>query len=301
MGHVVNPISYRLYNVRYWNNNWFVNNFGNFSYLINQDILLNRFCRKLLLNHYNSVSVGLIFLNFKVIRSFDSVRLYFYIHDSFLDLLFDSLKREKNFLLVRKRVFRKFFRRYKRWITKNRGVFPLTFKKIKRLKRSLVLRYSKKFLFNFLKNKLLRLFWNNFKLIFTFHLKKFFGEIINPRVYILGISKSNVNSSIISEFFFIRLKQYYTIWEVLKNVNFLFRGLMRRNIIKGYKITCSGRFSRKQRTTYSWKCFGSLGSSSVKARLDYNFKTIALKYSSCTIKVWIRLTQKKIKLFDFIV
>jgi ribosomal protein S3 len=301
MGHVVNPISYRLYNVRYWNNNWFVNNFGNFSYLINQDILLNRFCRKILLNHYNSVSVGLIFLNFKVIRSFDSVRLYFYIHDSFLDLLFDSLKREKNFLLVRKRVFRKFFRRYKRWITKNRGVFPLTFKKIKRLKRGLVLRYSKKFLFNFLKNKLLRLFWNNFKLIFTFHLKKFFGEIINPRVYILGISKSNVNSSIISEFFFIRLKQYYTIWEVLKNVNFLFRGLMRRNIIKGYKITCSGRFSRKQRTTYSWKCFGSLGSSSVKARLDYNFKTIALKYSSCTIKVWIRLTQKKIKLFDFIV
>lgn len=62
----------------------------------------------------------------------------------------------------------------------------------------------------------------------------------------------NVNASIISEFFFIRLKQYYTIWEVLKNINFLFRILMRKKkIVRGYKIMCSGRFSRKQRATYN--------------------------------------------------
>jgi ribosomal protein S3 len=117
----------------------------------------------------------------------------------------------------------------------------------------------------------------------------------------LGMCKSNVNSSIIGEFFFIRLRQYYTIWEVLKNVNFLFKGLMRNNVVKGYKITCSGRFSRKQRTTYSWKSFGSLGTSSMKSKLDYSYKTIALKYSACSVKVWIRLTGKKMKLFDFVV
>lgn len=96
----------------------------------------------------------------------------------------------------------------------------------------------------------------------------------------------NVNANIISEFFFIRLTQYYTIWEVLRNINFLFKSLMRgKRLVKGYKITCSGRFSRKQRTTYSWKAFGSLAFSTVKSKLDYSYKTIALKYSACTIKV----------------
>lgn len=102
----------------------------------------------------------------------------------------------------------------------------------------------------------------------------------------MGLSKMNVNASIISEFFFIRLKQYYTIWEVLKNINFLFRILMRKKrIVRGYKIMCSGRFSRKQRATYNWKSFGSLALSTVKSKLDYSYRTIALKYSSITIKV----------------
>lgn len=112
----------------------------------------------------------------------------------------------------------------------------------------------------------------------------------------------NVNANIISEFFFIRLKQYYTIWEVLKNINYLFKILMRKKkIVKGYKITCSGRFSRKQRATYSWKSFGSLALSTMKSKLDYSYRTIALKYSSCTIKVWVRLNKKRNKLVDFII
>jgi ribosomal protein S3 len=156
-------------------------------------------------------------------------------------------------------------------------------------------------MFIFLKNKILKLFWGNFKLVLSFYLKKFFHSFTSPNLFILGLSKKNVNASIISEFFLIRLKQYYTIWEVLKNINFLFKGLMRKNMVRGYKITCSGRFSRKQRTTYSWKSFGSLGLSSMKSKLDYSYKTIALKYSSCTIKVWVRLGAKKNKSVEFVV
>lgn len=76
---------------------------------------------------------------------------------------------------------------------------------------------------------------------------------------------------------------------------------MRKGTVRGYKITCSGRFSRKQRATYSWKSFGSLGLSSMKSKLDYSYKTIALKYSSCTIKVWVRLGSTKGKIFDFVI
>jgi ribosomal protein S3 len=137
-----------------------------------------------------------------------------------------------------------------------------------------------------------------------FYLKKIAVSTPSVNVFVVGLSKLNVNANIISEFFFIRLKQYYTIWEVLKNINYLFRSLMhkRRRIVKGYRITCSGRFTRKQRATYSCKTFGSLALSSMRSKLDYSYRTIALKYSACTIKVWVRLNRKKKKrLVDFVV
>lgn len=85
-----------------------------------------------------------------------------------------------------------------------------------------------------------------------FYLQKFDLSSSIKKFFVIGLSKMNVNANIIGEFFFIRLTQYYTIWEVLKNINYLFRSLMKKKkLVKGYKITCSGRFSRKQRTTYS--------------------------------------------------
>lgn len=170
------------------------------------------------------------------------------------------------------------------------------------LKKRVFLKYSRKLFFLFIKNKILKVYWNTLKGLMAFYLKRFNLTGVQPKIFILGLSKMNVNASIVSEFFFIRLTQYYTIWEVLKNINFLFRSLMgKKKIVKGYKITCSGRFSRKQRATYSWKSFGSLAFSTVKSKLDYSTRTIALKYSSCTIKVWVRLGRKKKNLVDFVV
>lgn len=297
MGHVINPLSYRLYNTRYWNNNWSVYNKNNYSYILTQDVMLDNFFKKILIKHFNSVHLGLIFLNTKIVRYFDSVNIYLYVHDSLLDLFFFNFKKNKVFLKLRKKFFKKISKRYR--LSSFRPA--LSSKKLKILKKRTVSSYSKRFMFTFLKNKVLRSFWGNFKALLHFHLNKFFRNFTALNIFILGLSKKNVNANIISEFFLIRLRQFYTVWEVLKNVNFLFKGLMRRNIIRGYKITCSGRFSRKQRTTYSWKSFGSLGFSSVKSRLDYSYKTIALKYSSCTVKVWVRMGNIKGKLIDFII
>lgn len=55
----------------------------------------------------------------------------------------------------------------------------------------------------------------------------------------------------IGQFFNLRLKQYYTIWEIFRSINFYFRTLIyKKKIMSGYKIAFSGRFSRKQRTSY---------------------------------------------------
>lgn len=89
------------------------------------------------------------------------------------------------------------------------------------------MKYARKFFFLFLKNKILRVYWSNFKMLVLFYLKKLV-KISRSSIFVLGLSKMNVNANIISEFFFIRLKQYYTIWEVLKNINYLFKILMRK-------------------------------------------------------------------------
>jgi len=42
------------------------------------------------------------------------------------------------------------------------------------------------------------------------HLKRIVSVGFNE-IFVMGLSKMDVNANIISEFFFIRLKQYYTI------------------------------------------------------------------------------------------
>jgi hypothetical protein len=195
-------------------------------------------------------AAGVIFVNLKIIRSFDDVSFYIYIHDSFLDLLFFNLKKNRRFVMMRKLLARKFYRKYRK-IVRKKYKLSKRLKVISFLKKKLVLRYGKKLFFLFIKNKILRFYWINFKILLLTYLKRFSISSFN-RIFVFGLSKMNVNANIISEFFFIRLTQYYTIWEVLKNINFLFKTLMRKKrLVKGYKITCSGRFSRKQRTTYT--------------------------------------------------
>lgn len=302
MGHIVNPVSYRLYNIRYWNNNWFVANTNNYSYIINQDILINKFLKKFLLVSLDSTEAGVIFVNLKIIRSFNLLNLYIYIHDGFLDMMFFNLKKNRKFLALRRVLIRKFFFRFNsRYLNAKKNGRSL--KLFRMIRKKVILKYARKLLFLFLKNKILKVYWDNFKNLFRFYMKKIAISVPLANIFIVGLSKNNVNANIISEFFFIRLSQYYTIWEVLKNINYLFRSLMhrRKKIVKGYRITCSGRFSRKQRATYSCKTFGSLALSTMRSKLDYSYRTIALKYSACTIKVWVRLNRKKTHLIDFVV
>jgi ribosomal protein S3 len=55
----------------------------------------------------------------------------------------------------------------------------------------------------------------------------------------------------------------------------------------GFKIKCSGRFSRKQRASSYWFSLGSVPLNSVTATIDYSMYTVPLANSAITIKVWI--------------
>jgi uncharacterized membrane protein YbhN (UPF0104 family) len=63
-------------------------------------------------------AAGVIFVNLKIIRSFENVSFYIYIHDSFLDLLFFNLKKNRRFVMMRKLLARKFYRKYRKIVRK---------------------------------------------------------------------------------------------------------------------------------------------------------------------------------------
>lgn len=304
MGHLINPLSYRLYNIRYWNNNWFVFNKFNYSYIMIQDILVYRFVRKFLNKYVNLTKIGILFDNLKIVRSFNKLYLYLFIHDGFLDLMLSNWKRTRYFFKLRKRLAKRRKKYYTSLFLKHFSNRKFRFTKKYMLFRFVRLknyRFLKNFIVLFIKQRFLLKFWIVIKNFVLFYLKKFNISYYNFDFFVFGLKKNNVSASILSEFISVRLKQYYTIFEILKSINYFLKWLLfKKRIIKGYKIMCAGRFSRKQRATYSWKTFGTISLSTMKSKLDYSYSTLALKYSNCAIKVWIRL-HKKNKLVDFIV
>lgn len=56
---------------------------------------------------------------------------------------------------------------------------------------------------------------------------------------------------------------------------------------KGFKVRCSGRFSRRQRARGVWFSLGRVPANSLAYFVDYSYYTVPLINSAITIKVWI--------------
>jgi len=55
----------------------------------------------------------------------------------------------------------------------------------------------------------------------------------------------------------------------------------------GYKFHFVGRFTRKQKSANLWFKRGSLPTSDTNANIDYNMHTLTLRFSACTLKIWL--------------
>jgi hypothetical protein len=90
MAHLVNPISFRLNHVRYWNNAWCTSNNFNYSYLNIQDYYIYTYINFFFLTH--KYLLGEILLeNIKSIRVNRVLNIYIYIRDqSFCSFLFEE-------------------------------------------------------------------------------------------------------------------------------------------------------------------------------------------------------------------
>lgn len=69
----------------------------------------------------------------------------------------------------------------------------------------------------------------------------------------------------------------------------LIKNLKTYNPIIGFKISCCGRVSRRQRATYFWRRYGKVAYNSYNHNIDYDFLTFPLRFGACGVKVWLSL------------
>ncbi len=72
-------------------------------------------------------------------------------------------------------------------------------------------------------------------------------------------------------------------------INAIFKPLLRklRKMVKGIRILCCGRFTRRQRASRMLFSFGKINQSKLSVPVDFQFSSIALKYGVGSIKIWI--------------
>lgn len=121
---------------------------------------------------------------------------------------------------------------------------------------------------------------------------KYYGLQGEVTYYILD--NKTISSEGLARFIGIKLMQGFQLGEavadITKNLDQL---LVDKNnelnipLIKGYRISCTGRFTRRQRTSYKNYKEGNLSLNMVDSFIDYGSKEVYLRYGACTIKVWL--------------
>lgn len=150
----------------------------------------------------------------------------------------------------------------------------------KRKKKFIFLGFFFKF-FIFLSNNFF-IFLKN--IIFTF--KPFINNLISKKfsIYFKNISKSQITASLIAQYICIRLKQRFSLKEILKPI---LKDLTRNSGINGFRLSCCGRFTKKEIATYKWERRGKISLNTIDAHIDYSYNYVILKYSVCGIKIWL--------------
>jgi ribosomal protein S3 len=126
---------------------------------------------------------------------------------------------------------------------------------------------------------------------------------LKVKTFVNFMQISDFNSTLITKYISIRLKQNYKLLYIFRRIYRFFRSLLRLKFIKGYKFVCAGRFSRKERATYIWKRKGKFSLNKLSNIIDYSFKNVTLKFGTGSVKIWFSLNnvinQFKIKRLNY--
>lgn len=148
----------------------------------------------------------------------------------------------------------------------------------------------------FIKTIFVQQFLNLKKKIYTYFLKFRFNIKGHFSFSFYQIFGGALNANVVCNYLITKLKQRFKLFRV---VDPLLKTLTKLEILDGFKISCSGRFTRKQIATYYWEKKGNLPLNTVTRFVDYAFSTVILKNSICGIKVWLCHSNTSIKMKEF--
>lgn len=295
MGCLINPYLFRLNNLFFWKSTW-INTI--FNYNLNIDyILFDFFLYFFKFLQLRFFSISLIFDNdFKLKIQKNNLKLIFSFYISDIQFLYYYLYYNLRWFFKKIHLLKKKGRKikYKKFF----------FKKIRYLKKKKKRRSKKKIIFKFIKKykkffnffifffiKLEKYYIKNLITFFFFFSNFFFNKFLfNIKKEIFFFLEcfytNNFNHSIkiLTNYICIRLKQQFYIFDILKPI---FQHLKKRSNILGFKIKCSGRFTRKDRSAKILELYKQISLNKIKANINYTFDTVILKYSLCSITIWI--------------
>jgi ribosomal protein S3 len=307
MGHLTNPIALRLSINTTWNSNWSLNNNFNYNNIFKRDYLLFQFLDSF------AVKKQLIFRNviishYKVFRTHKAIfiNLYYYSPD------FDELRTKLYSYPILRAVWMRYkatvlIPQYKRKKVNTKIQYPSGFKEARHLNYKLYVKRINKMCRFIFKHYLVYSFWYLINKNFNYYLNKINKNNNNKVEYyylnVFRLAFYNVNVNIVALYISYRLQQRYSLNWVLRPV---FKDLAKRiekGQLAGYKILCSGRFTRKQIATYIWSKKGSLGLNTFTSLVKYAQSKVRLKFGIGGIKVWLNYgipKNKKNRIINFI-
>jgi hypothetical protein len=186
----------------------------------------------------------------------------------------------RSLLRFARRFLRKLLQKYNRvWYRKKLHAVHLKRYDVV-LRKQIALFYIKRYFKTFgLIKRLLVLYYKSWVL------KKLKGKIDSSiSCLILGITESQISASSISNYLAIKLRQHFKLKSALNPVLNL---LSNNKHLIGYKIQCSGRFTRKEIAERLIFSKGKVSLNTFSSKIDYSASTVVLKYSLCGIKVWL--------------
>jgi hypothetical protein len=104
------------------------------------------------------------------------------------------------------------------------------------------------------------------------------------KIILKKMDVTDLNATIMARYITIRLRQRFQLKEALLP---MLRHLSYNEYVRGFRVVCAGRFTRKEIALYDLRTYSSVPFSGVSAKLDFALSEVVLKYSICGVKVWL--------------
>jgi hypothetical protein len=104
------------------------------------------------------------------------------------------------------------------------------------------------------------------------------------KIILKKLDVTDLNATVMAKYITIRLRQRFQLKEALLP---MLRHLSYNEYVRGFRVVCAGRFTRKEIALYDLRTYSSVPFSGVSAKLDFALSEVVLKYSICGVKVWL--------------